>query len=164
MAYGLASLVDISRVRAQQHFPSDVVVGAVIGNLIAQNIYSRHHNPDLGGGEWRSISQIFRGDGNSSPANQGSPYVQLDSWVYPALDRLSAMGLIDSGFAGCGPGREVSAHAYWAKLGRRLTRRAREGPKPRRSIVCWKRNSTTRSKVLMEEEIYAGEWNPYTRV
>jgi len=103
MAYGLASLVDISRVRAQQHFPSDVVVGAVIGNLIAQNIYSRHHNPDLGGGEWRSISQIFRGDGNSSPANQGSPYVQLDSWVYPALDRLSAMGLIDSGFAGMRP-------------------------------------------------------------
>src|SRR5437016_12375580 len=41
MAYGLASLVDISRVRAQQHFPSDVVVGAMIGNLVAQNIYNR---------------------------------------------------------------------------------------------------------------------------
>jgi len=103
MAYGLASLVDISRVRAQQHFPSDVVVGAVIGNLIAQNIYSRHHDPDLGGGEWRSISQIFRGDGTSTPGNQGSPYVPLDSWVYPALDRLSAMGLIDSGFTGMHP-------------------------------------------------------------
>src|SRR6266478_5555800 len=100
MAYGLASLVSVSRVRAQQHFPSDVVVGAVIGNLIAQNIYSRHHDPDLGGGEWRSISQIFRGDGTSTPGNQGSPYVPLDSWVYPALDRLSSMGLIDSGFAG----------------------------------------------------------------
>jgi len=103
MAYGLASLVDISRVRAQQHFPSDVVVGAVIGNLIAQNIYSRHHDPDLGGGEWRSISQIFRGDGTSTPGNQGSPYVPLDSWVYSALDRLSSMGLIDSGFAGMRP-------------------------------------------------------------
>src|SRR5882724_4903833 len=103
MAYGLASLVDISRVRAQQHFPSDVVAGAVIGNLIAQNIYSRHHDPDLGGGEWRSISQIFRGDGTSTPGNQGSPYVPLDSWVYPALDRLSAMGLIDSGFTGMRP-------------------------------------------------------------
>src|SRR5438094_3569089 len=104
MAYGLASLVDISRVRAQQHFPTDVVVGAMIGNLVAQNIYSRRHDPDLGGGEWRSISQIFRGgDGNSSPANQGSPYVSLDSWIYPALDRLAAMGLIDSGFAGMRP-------------------------------------------------------------
>src|SRR6266436_960211 len=84
-------------------FPSDVVVGAIIGNLVAQNIYSRHHNPDLGGGEWRSISQIFRGDGNSSPANQGSPYVPLDSWIYPALDRLIGMGMIDSGFSGVRP-------------------------------------------------------------
>jgi hypothetical protein len=103
IAYGLASLVDVSRVRGQQHFPSDVVVGAVIGNLVAQNIYSRHYNSDLGGGEWRSISQIFRGDRDSSPANQGSPYVPLDSWVYPALDRLIAMGMIDSGFSGFRP-------------------------------------------------------------
>jgi hypothetical protein len=103
MAYGLASLVDISRLKAQKHFPSDVVVGTVIGNLIAQNIYSRHHDPDLGGAPWRSISQVFRGDGTYSPANQGSPYVPLDSWIYPSLDRLAAMGLIDSGFAGMKP-------------------------------------------------------------
>ena len=102
-AYGLASLVDISRLKARQHFPSDVVVGTVIGNLVAQNIYSRHHDFDLGGGEWRSISQIFRGDGDHSPANQGSPYVPLDSWIYPALDRLIGMGMIDSGFAGVRP-------------------------------------------------------------
>ncbi len=103
MAYGLASLVSVSRVRAHQHFPSDVVVGSVIGNLVAQNIYSRHHDLDLGGGEWRSISQIFHADGNSSPANQGSPYVALDSWIYPAFDRLAAMGLIDSAFTGMKP-------------------------------------------------------------
>src|SRR5712664_49983 len=103
MAYGLASLVSVSRVKAHQHFPSDVLIGSVIGNLVAQNIYSRHHDFELGGGEWRSISQIFRGDGNSSPANQGSPYVPLDSWIYPVLDRLEAMGLIDSGFVGLRP-------------------------------------------------------------
>jgi membrane-associated phospholipid phosphatase len=103
MAYGLASLVDISRVRARQHFPSDVLVGSVIGNIVAQNIYSRHHDPDLGGGEWRSIGSIFKGDGTSSPANHGSPYVPLDSWIYPALDRLTAMGLIDSAFEGMKP-------------------------------------------------------------
>src|SRR5438874_634998 len=103
LAYGLASLVDISRIKAQKHFPSDVVVGTVIGNLVAQNIYSRHHDPELGGEAWRSISQVFRADGTRSPANQGSPYVPLDSWIYPALDRLAAMGLIDSGFAGMKP-------------------------------------------------------------
>lgn len=103
LAYSLASLVSVSRVKAHQHFPSDVLAGTVIGNLVAQNIYSRHHDPELGGEAWRSISQIFRGDGTHSPANQGSPYVPLDSWIYPALDRLAAMGLIDSGFAGMRP-------------------------------------------------------------
>jgi hypothetical protein len=103
LAYGLASFVDISRLRARQHFPSDVVVGSVLGDLVAQNIYSRHYDPDLGGGEWRSISQFVRGDGNTSPANQGSPYVPLDSWIYPALDRLVGMNIIDSGFSGVRP-------------------------------------------------------------
>src|SRR5713101_787966 len=103
MAYGLASLVDYSRIRARQHFPSDVFVGSIMGNLIAQNVYSRHHDSGVGGEAWRSISQIFRGNGNSSPANQGSPYVPLDSWIYPALDRLAAMGLIHSAFEGMKP-------------------------------------------------------------
>src|SRR5713226_6925034 len=103
MAYGLASLVSVSRVKAHQHFPSDVLVGSVIGNLSAQNIYSRHRDPDFGGGEWRSIGEFFRGDGDRHPANLGSPYVPLDSWIYPALVRLAGMGLIGSGFAGMRP-------------------------------------------------------------
>ncbi len=103
MAYGLASLVSVSRVKAHQHFPSDVVVGSVIGNLVAQDIYSRHHDFNLGGGEWRSLSAIARGFESAGPQNLGSPYVPLDSWVYPALDRLAGLGLVDSGFAGLRP-------------------------------------------------------------
>jgi membrane-associated phospholipid phosphatase len=101
--YGLASLVSVSRVRAEQHFPSDVVVGSIIGNLVAQNIYSRHHDPDLGGGEWRSISQLFRGEGSSSAGGRGSPYVSLDSWIYPIFGRLIALGYIPSGMLGQRP-------------------------------------------------------------
>jgi hypothetical protein len=103
MVYSLASLVDISRVRAQQHFSSDVLMGTVIGNLVAQNIYSRHHDPELGGEAWRSISQMFRGDGNLTPSNMGSPYVPMDSWVYSAFDRLAAMGYVKSGMVGMRP-------------------------------------------------------------
>src|SRR5258706_12683427 len=103
MAYGLASLVTVSRIKAHQHFPSDVLVGSVIGNLVAQNIYSRHHDPNLGGGEWSSWSAIARRFESSGPQNLGSPYVPLDSWIYPALDRLSGLGLIDSGFSGVRP-------------------------------------------------------------
>jgi Capsule assembly protein Wzi/PAP2 superfamily len=102
LAYGLASAVSYSRIRGEQHFPADVFVGGIIGSLIAQEVYSRHHDPELGGDTWRSIGDIFRGDG-SSPQNQGSPYVPLDGWVYPALDRLAGYGLIDSGFAGMRP-------------------------------------------------------------
>ncbi len=102
MAYGLASLVTASRVRGQQHFNSDVLVGSVIGNLVAQSIYSRHHDPGLGGGEWRSIGEFFRA-GSSSAGNQGSPYVPLESWVYPVFDRMLALGYINTGILGQRP-------------------------------------------------------------
>jgi membrane-associated phospholipid phosphatase len=102
-AYGLASLVDYSRIRARQHFPSDVFVGSIIGNLVAQNIYSRNHDPGLGGEAWKSISQIFRSEGNLTPSNMGSPYVPMDSWVYSAFDRLTAMGYVTSGMSGMRP-------------------------------------------------------------
>jgi membrane-associated phospholipid phosphatase len=101
--YSLASLVTYSRVKGRQHFPSDVFIGSIVGNLVAQNVYERHHDPDLGGEAWRSIGQIVRGDGYLSPSSMGSPYVPLDSWIYESLDRLSALGVIDSGFAGLRP-------------------------------------------------------------
>ena len=103
LAYGLASLVSYSRIRAEQHFPADVFVGSIVGSLIAQQVYTHHHDPELGGDTWRYIGDVLRGDGQASPQNQGSPYVPLDSWVYPALDRLAGFGLVDSGFAGMRP-------------------------------------------------------------
>jgi membrane-associated phospholipid phosphatase len=101
-AYGLASLVSYSRIRGRQHFNSDVFVGGLMGQMIAQDVYTRHYDPSLGGGEWRPLRDVFHVD-NPSPATLGSPYVPLDSWVYESLDRLTALGLIDSGFAGMRP-------------------------------------------------------------
>src|ERR1700693_1338372 len=98
--YGLASLVDYSRIRARQHFPSDVFVGSIMGNLVAQNIYTRNHDPGLGGEAWKSISQIFRNDGNLTSSNMGSPYVPTDSSVYSDFDHLAAMGYVKSGMFG----------------------------------------------------------------
>src|SRR6476661_2695 len=103
LAYSLASAVSYYRIRAEQHFPADVFVGSIVGSLIAQQVYSHHHDPELGGETWRYIGDVLRGDGQSSPQNQGSPYVPQDSWVYPALDRLAGFGLIDSAFAGMRP-------------------------------------------------------------
>jgi hypothetical protein len=102
LAYGLASFVSYSRIRARQHFPSDVFIGSMMGQMIAQDIYSRHYDPTLGGGEWKPIRDFLRVE-EPSPSNQGSPYVPLDSWIYEALDRLAGLGLMDSGFAGLRP-------------------------------------------------------------
>jgi membrane-associated phospholipid phosphatase len=102
-AYGLATLVSYSRIRARQHFNSDVFIGGLMGQMISQDVYRRHHDPELGGGEWRSLSALGRAWESSGPENLGSPYVPLDSWVYPALERLAGLGLVDSGFAGMRP-------------------------------------------------------------
>lgn len=103
LSYGLASFVSYSRIKGKQHFPSDVFIGSLAGQLIAQNVYSRHHDPSLGGDEWRSIGQIVRGDGYLPANKQGSPYVPLDSWIYPAIERIMAMGAINTAFTSLRP-------------------------------------------------------------
>ncbi|MFZ1013025.1 MAG: capsule assembly Wzi family protein, partial [Terracidiphilus sp.] len=39
---------------------------------------------------------------------QGSTYVPIDSWIYPALDRLHALGYLDSAFLGLRPWTRMS--------------------------------------------------------
>ena len=41
-AYGMAGLVSVSRLAARQHFPSDVVVGGVLGYLIGHYVIRAH--------------------------------------------------------------------------------------------------------------------------
>lgn len=102
-AYGLASAVSASRVDAKQHFPTDVLVGSAIGWFVAQEVYRRHHDPELGGGEW----QTYRESRDEGPGRvlggAGSPYVELGSWIYPAIERLAALGYIHSGYLGMRP-------------------------------------------------------------
>jgi membrane-associated phospholipid phosphatase len=116
-AYSLASFVSYSRVRSRHHFPSDVFIGGLVGNLAAQNVYTRHHDMEVGGGEWRPISEFFSGARSSSSANHGSPYVPLDSWVYSAFDRLAALGFVHSGFAGMRPWTRLACAELLREVG-----------------------------------------------
>ena len=102
-AYGLATFVSYARYRARQHFPSDVFIGSVIGNLIGEDIYSRHHDQELGGAVWNSFRNYLSQTRGLSSNNMGSPYVPLDSWIYPALLRLAGMGALDTAFLGMRP-------------------------------------------------------------
>ena len=104
ISYGLASAVSFARVRSLQHFPSDVFVGSVLGYLMAQSVYSRHHDAALKGSSWASPREfVEEGNKMHSPAHMGSPYVPLDSWIYPAMERLAAMGYMKSESLGIRP-------------------------------------------------------------
>jgi len=104
LAYGAASAVSFSRVRAHQHFPSDVFVGSILGYLIAQNIYRHHHDPEISGAAWEPPSESFISiEKSRTPAFMGSPYVPLDSWIYPALERLAALGYVKTSILGIRP-------------------------------------------------------------
>jgi hypothetical protein len=103
VVYSLASLVDYSRYRSRKHFPSDVFIGSVIGNFVAEGIYNQHHNVELGGSTWDPIRNFLRQSTARSSSNMGSPNVPLDSWIYPALDRLAALGFLRTEMQGMRP-------------------------------------------------------------
>jgi len=137
--YGLASTVSVSRVLAEQHFPSDVLVGSVAGWLIGRYVYHAHHNYTINPYDSRPLPENYVA--HSTPAQSktpttatpsttaaplpapapppqfaqmppdpianrkplpfepdpdtiGSTNVPMDSWIYPALERLAALGLI----------------------------------------------------------------------
>ena len=103
LAYGAATLISASRVTAKQHFPADVFVGAAIGYLSSEYVYHQHHSQELRGGGWEIPALRPDRPSHWQAKNMGSPYVPLDSWIYPALDRLTALGYIHSGFADMRP-------------------------------------------------------------
>jgi len=105
LAYGLASAVSTARINSKQHFPSDVLIGSVIGWYAGERAYRAHHDPELGGEGWETYTET-RDEGSApetSSASRGTPYVELDSWVYPAIERLAALGYIHSQFLGMRP-------------------------------------------------------------
>jgi membrane-associated phospholipid phosphatase len=128
--YGLATGVSASRVLSEQHFPSDVLIGSVTGWLIGHYVYQAHHNFSLNPFDSKPMPGDFgvprqhktqQASGTSQPVpvahhpprlfteeddpdTIGSTNVPMDSWVYPALERLAAMGFI--------PGQSVSIRPW----------------------------------------------------
>ncbi len=103
LSYGMATVISASRINAKRHFPSDVLIGAAIGYLTSEYVYRHHHNPELRGGTWETPAIRPDRPSHWQAKYMGSPYVPLDSWIYPALNRLIAMGYVDSSFLGMRP-------------------------------------------------------------
>jgi hypothetical protein len=103
ITYGLATAIGASRVEAKQHFPSDVLIGSAIGWFAGEEVYRRHHDPAVGGGEWQTYAESRDETPALKSTSVGSPYVELDSWIYPAIERLAAMGYIHLEYLGMRP-------------------------------------------------------------
>ena len=100
LVYGGASAITISRVTGRKHFPADVVAASAAGWLIGRHVYRAHHDKNL---DTVDYGVFDREKGEFDPAKLGSPFVPLDSWVYPALKRLAALGYIHSQLVGMEP-------------------------------------------------------------
>jgi membrane-associated phospholipid phosphatase len=120
VVYSLASLVDYSRYRARQHFPSDIFIGDVIGSMVAEGVYTQHHDVGLGGNSWEPFRNFLGDSSTRSSANMGSPYVPLDSWVYPAFDRLVALGYVQTAILGMRPWTRLECARILNEAGDRM--------------------------------------------
>ena len=103
LAYGMAGAVSASRLGANAHFPSDVLVGGALGYAVAGQMYHQHHDPEAPGAAWAMPLNGVTGARVLGNQNVASPYVPLDSWVYPAMARLAALGYTKSQFLSSRP-------------------------------------------------------------
>jgi hypothetical protein len=121
LVYSLASSISLARITAKQHFPSDVLVGDVIGWYVGKQAYRAHHDPELGGSEWQSYGE-FQGHGsNAHNTSLGTTFVPLSSWIYPAMERLIALGYIQSQFMDMRPWSRLECAKMLQEAGERIS-------------------------------------------
>jgi hypothetical protein len=120
LAYGAAAAISFSRVEGKKHFPADAFVGSGIGWLSGWQAYRDHHNPEVGGGIAEDLSASPTIATDRTPSAMGSPYVPLDSWIYPLLDRLAAQGLFDDAILGMKPWTRLECARLISEAGDRL--------------------------------------------
>ena len=99
-AYGAAGGVSAARWAGHKHFASDVVIGAALGWYMGRQVYRAHsHYGDADMARYGTFHKVEETDEAHALGGtrfMGSSYVPLDSWVYPALERLAALGYIQS--------------------------------------------------------------------
>ncbi|HET8924899.1 MAG TPA: capsule assembly Wzi family protein [Candidatus Acidoferrum sp.] len=155
LAYGAATAITVARVEGKNHFPADAFVGSGIGWLAGWQVYRAHHNPELGGGIAERLSGSPLVETERTPSAMGSPYVPLDSWIYPILDRLMALGTIDDALLGMKPWTRLECARLVSEAGERLQDEA-AGTEAERLY------DSVRQEFLRETELLSGGSNRAT--
>ena len=100
LVYGVAGGVGAARWAGQKHFVSDVVIGSALGWYMGRQVFNSHsHYSDAEiarYGTFNRAEESEEGPPLRKTRNMGSSYVPLDSWVYPAMERLAALGYVHS--------------------------------------------------------------------
>jgi membrane-associated phospholipid phosphatase len=121
LAYGAATGVSAARFVGQKHWASDLAVGSVLGWYIGRQVFRSHSQySDAEIARWGTFSKGDQ-DASRDARNMGSPYVPLDSWIYPAMDRLTALGYIHSGFADMRPWTRMECARQVQEAAERIT-------------------------------------------
>ncbi len=106
-AYGVAAGVSAGRVIGQKHWTSDAVIGSALGWYMGYQTYrARSQGPEINASNWGTFEREPKAEGYN-PAYMGSTFVPLDSWVYPAFERLAALGYLPT---------EIIAIRPWPRL------------------------------------------------
>lgn len=104
LVYGAASGISAARLIGQQHFATDVIVGSALGWYMGRQVFRAHSRYSAAEiAKWGTFTKGEPEDTSHEPRNMGSPFVPLDSWIYPAMERLIADGYIHSAFLGMRP-------------------------------------------------------------
>lgn len=106
LAYGMAGGISAARFAGQKHFASDVIIGSALGWYTGWQAFRAHsHYSDADFARFGRLRRTLDGEetDTSEPRNLGSPYVPLDSWVYPAVDRLASLGYAEDEFRASRP-------------------------------------------------------------
>lgn len=107
LAYGAASGISVARVVGQKHYASDVIIGSALGWYLGRQVFRSHSA--YSDAEIRRYGTFMREDEIAQPETQlrarkvGSSYVPLESWVYPAVERLASLGYIQLAFRNSRP-------------------------------------------------------------
>ena len=105
--YGIAAGVSAGRVIGEKHWTSDALVGSAMGWYMGRQVFrARSQGPEIDAKNW-GVFEKGQEEKQRDPDYMASTYIPLDSWIYPAFDRLAALGYIPT---------EIIAIRPWARM------------------------------------------------